>query len=183
MRRGPHGRATSLTANLKVNIMSRLYDRLILGLAFAAGVSLAVVTVLVIYDVASRNLRLPPFRAISAIVEYVLLFSTMAAAPWLVRIHGHVSISSMLAYLPQAGQRAVGRLSLVVSALAVGYLGWVSGRLALAQMRSGTVDMRAVPLPGWLLYAFMAVGFALMASELLRLLLRGEVYTGAEGDH
>lgn len=163
--------------------LSGLYDRLILGLAWAAGISLAVVTVLVIYDVVSRNLALAPFRAISAIVEYVLLFSTMAAAPWLVRINGHVSISSMLQMLPDGAQLIVGKLSLIASALAVGFLGVVAGRLALAQYANGTVDIRAVTLPGWVLYAFLCVGFLLMAAELLRLLIRGETYTGAEGNH
>lgn len=161
----------------------RSYDRLIYGLAYLAGISLAIVTVLVIYDVISRNLGLRPFRAISAIVEYVLLFSTMAAAPWLVRINGHVSVSSILGLMPRAAQTLISRLSLVVGAGATGLLGVVAGQLALAQARAGNVDVRAVSLPAWILYAFLAVGFVLMATELLRMLLRGETYTGAEGEH
>ena len=161
----------------------RLYDRLIFSLAYLAGISLAVVTVLVIYDVISRNLHLTPFRAVSAIVEYVLLFSTMAAAPWLVRINGHVSVSSVLGLLPQGVQVILSRLSLVMATGAVAVLAWVAGGLALAQWRSGAIDMRAVNLPGWILYAFLSIGFLLMATELLRLLLRGETYTGAEGEH
>jgi C4-dicarboxylate transporter, DctQ subunit len=161
----------------------RSYDRLIYGLACLAGISLAIVTVLVIYDVISRNLGLRPFRAISAIVEYVLLFSTMAAAPWLVRINGHVSVSSILALLPRAVQGLVNRLSLILGAGATGLLGVVAARLAIAQARAGNVDVRAVSLPAWILYAFLSVGFFLMATELLRMLMRGETYTGAEGDH
>ncbi|RGP37429.1 TRAP transporter small permease [Pseudotabrizicola alkalilacus] len=164
-------------------ILLKLYDRIILGLAALGAASLAVVTVLIIYDVLSRNLGWTPLNATSAIVEYALLFSTMAAAPWLVRINGHVSLSSVIKLTPRAVQRGVNRLVLLIAASAVGILAVVSGRIGLRQWQSGTIDMRSVDLSGWLLYAFMALGFALMATEFLRMLLRGEEYTGAGGEH
>lgn len=164
-------------------ILLKLYDRVVLGLAALGAASLAVVTVLIIYDVLSRNLGWTPLSATSAIVEYALLFSTMAAAPWLVRINGHVSLSSVIKLTPRAVQRVVNRIVLLIAASAVGILAVVSGRIGLRQWQSGTIDMRSVDLSGWLLYAFMALGFALMATEFLRMLLRGEEYTGAGGEH
>ncbi|MFN4154372.1 MAG: TRAP transporter small permease [Paracoccaceae bacterium] len=164
-------------------IFLKLYDRLVLGLAALGAVSLAVVTLLIIYDVLSRNLGWPPLRSTSAIVEYALLFSTMAASPWLVRINGHVSLSSIIRLAPYVVQRGVNRVVLLVAGLAVGVLALVSGRIALRQWQAGTIDMRSVDLPGWLLYGVMALGFALMATEFLRMLLRGEDYTGAGGEH
>lgn len=161
----------------------RLYDRLIAVLAAAGGASLAIVTVLIIYDVFSRNLGLLPLRSTSALVEYALLFSTMAAAPWLVRVNGHVSLSSIVSFAPLALQRVVNRVVVLVAGGAVAILAWVSGSIAWHQWQIGTIDMRSVDLPGWLLYVIMAAGFGLMATEFLRLLLRGEAYTGAGGEH
>ncbi|TWD45417.1 TRAP-type C4-dicarboxylate transport system permease small subunit [Agrobacterium vitis] len=160
-----------------------LYDRLIFALAYIAAASLALVTVIVALDVIMRNLNMQTLRWISAVVEYVLLFSTMAAAPWLVRINGHVSLSSFVNLLPRRLQTIVGQLALVVSALSLGFLGLISADLTMQRWMDGSVDMRSVNLPAWLLYAFLAVGFVLMACEFVRLLLRGEVYSGAEGNH
>lgn len=163
--------------------LQKLYDRCIIGLAASGAASLAIITALIIYDVLSRNLGLAALRSTSALVEYALLFSTMAAAPWLVRINGHVSLSSIVGLAPRAVQLEVGRLVVIIAGLAVAILSAVSGKIALHQWRVGTIDMRSVDLPGWLLYAFMAVGFGLMATEFLRLLVRGETYTGAGGEH
>ncbi|THF47094.1 TRAP transporter small permease [Allorhizobium terrae] len=160
-----------------------LYDRLIFALAYIAAASLALVTVIVALDVIMRNLNMQTLRWISAAVEYVLLFSTMAAAPWLVRINGHVSLSSFVNLLPRRLQTIVGQLALVVSALSLGFLGLISADLTMQRWMDGSVDMRSVNLPAWLLYAFLAVGFVLMACEFVRLLLRGDVYSGAEGNH
>lgn len=162
---------------------SRLYDRLIYGLAGLGAASLAAVTALVIYDVASRNLGLPSFSAASALVEYALLLSTMAACPWLVRINGHVSLASLVEQLPRAVQSVIHRIVLAVSSAAMGVLAVVAGQITLHQWQAGIIEVRSVDLPGWVLYAFMAVGFGLMSTEFLRMFLRGEVYTGAEGEH
>jgi C4-dicarboxylate transporter, DctQ subunit len=160
-----------------------IYDRLIFALTYLAAASLALITIFVALDVIMRNLHMPTLRWISAVVEYVLLFSTMAAAPWLVRINGHVSLSSFVNLMPPRLQVLVGRLGLIISALSLGFLGVISGKMTLERWFDGSVDMRSVNLPAWLLYAFLSIGFVLMACEFLRLLLRGELYSGAEGNH
>ena len=66
------------------------YAALILGLAGIAGVVLAMMCTLIIFDVTLRNLGLQPPRATVAITEYALLYFTMFAAPYLVRTRGHV---------------------------------------------------------------------------------------------
>lgn len=159
------------------------YDRLVLGLAALAAASLGVATLLVIHDVVSRNAGLTPLRAASALVEYALLFSTMAAAPWLVRINGHVSLSSVAVLLPVGLRLLIGRVILIAAITATAILAVVSWQLATRGLASGGVDMRSVNMPGWTLFAMMGGGFGLMATEFLRMLMRGEVYTGASGEH
>lgn len=164
-------------------LLLRLYDRLIHGLACLAGISLAVVTLLVIHDVISRNLHLTPFRAASAVVEYVLLFSTMAAAPWLVRINGHVSVSSILGLLPETARTVANRLSLIVAmaALAVllGSLARIDvGALLIAGLLPGLVLAGLYVFVIWLMIRLdpdAAPGYATRshaASEIIGGLLR-----------
>ena len=163
-------------------MLIRLYDRLIIGLAVLGALSLAFITFAIVIDVVLRNVGLRPFQATSAIVEYVLLFSTMAGAPWLVRIGGHIAIMSFVEALPRGVRRVVGTLAVVVSMVALALLCWRSAAVGI-QM-AGTIDMRSINIPTWVLYSMLSVGFGLMATEFLRLVLRGEIYSvGSEGGH
>lgn len=171
-----------LSDGVRAVAVLRLYETLIRTLAAAAAASLGLITLLIAYDVASRNLSLPALRWSSAVVEYVLLFSTMAAAPWLVRAGGHVAVTAIVDQMPAPIRRLAGRAVLAVSAAALVLLGGVAIRLTVQQFEIGATDIRSVPMPGWVLYAMLSVGFILMATEFLRLLLRGETYSG-EGGH
>ncbi|WP_422367458.1 TRAP transporter small permease [Pelagibius sp.] len=160
----------------------RLYDTMIRGLAVTGAASLGFITLLIAYGVASRNLALPALRWSSAVVEYMLLFSTMLAGPWLVRNGGHVAVTAIVDLLPAGLRTIAARAVLIVSAATLFLLSVVAGQLTLEQFASGSTDIRSVPLPGWILYAMLTLGFLLMATEFLRLLIRGETYSG-EGGH
>ena len=161
--------------------VSRTYDALIYGLAVAAAASLAFITLAIVADVMVRNLGGRPFRWTSATVEYVLLFSTMAGSPWLVRNGGHVAITTFIEMLPKVLHDALGRLVILACAAISGLIAWRALALALEEFRSGSLDMRSITLPGWLTYAMIGVGMALIALELLRLIAVGRVRAG-EGE-
>lgn len=160
-----------------------VYDWLIVGLATLAGIILVFVTGSIIVDVMLRNLGFSPMRWTSAVVEYALLFVTMAGAPWLVRTNGHVAITSFVALLPERPRRIVARAGLLLSIAVLSILSWRASLLTMETFASGTVDVRSINIPSWVLYAMLAGGFCLMALEFLRLLLRGETFTGASGAH
>lgn len=161
----------------------RIYDRLIVYLAALGALSLAGITALIIVDVILRNTGFRPFQSTSALVEYVMLFATMSAAPWLVRENGHVAIGSFAAKLPDGARVAIGRLVLIVSIIALSLLTWRSAAVGMEMIATRSVDMRSVNIPAWVLYAMLAGGFFLMAIEFLRILLRGDTYSGAGGGH
>lgn len=161
----------------------RLYNRVITGLAVLGAASLVFISLAIIVDVVLRNTGFRPFQSTSAIVEYVMLFSTMAAAPWLVRNNGHVAISSFVGAMPETMRLLAGRVVLALAILTLGLLCWRSAAVGLEMVQSRAVDMRSINIPSWVLYAMLSVGFGLMALEFLRMLLRGETYTGSGGAH
>ena len=163
--------------------LTKLYDRFIVGLATLGALSLVAITALIIVDVMLRNTGFRPFQSTSALVEYVMLFATMSAAPWLVRENGHVAIGSFVAKLPESVRLMVGRAVLVVSILALSLLTWRAVAVGMEMIGARSVDMRSINIPAWVLYAMLAMGFGLMAVEFLRILLRGDTYTGASGGH
>ena len=86
-----------------MKLLSKAYDGLIVGLAILAGLMLVVIFVGIIVDVAIRTVGYNSLQWYSAIAEYCLLFSTMLAAPWLVRLKGHVVVESLTMAMPAAG--------------------------------------------------------------------------------
>ena len=63
-----------------------MYTRLIEGLATLSGLMIAGVCLLIVYDVIARNIGLQPPASTVALTEYALLYFTMGAGPWLVRM-------------------------------------------------------------------------------------------------
>lgn len=164
-------------------MLVRFYDRIITGLAVAGGISLVAITVAIIIDVVLRNTGFRPSQSTSALVEYVMLFSTMAAAPWLVRKNGHVAITSFIEPLPDALRFLAGRAVLILCIIILGLLSWRSGAVGLQMLASGSIDMRSINIPSWVLYVMLSGGFGLMTLEFLRMLFRGDIYTGSEATH
>lgn len=161
----------------------RIYDGLVNGLVIVACVALVVTTVFILYDVLSRNLGLPAVTATAAIVEYALMICAMFAAPWLVRVQGHVSLSTFTGSLPEGARKVVNFAALTVSMIAMAVLCYGSLSLAVEKLMSGEVEMRSIRIPLWLPYALMSLGFGLTSTELLRLLIIGETYTGKAAEH
>jgi len=164
-------------------MLARFYDRAITGLAVTGGISLVIITIAIIIDVVLRNTGFRPSQSTSALVEYVMLYSTMAAAPWLVRKNGHVAITSFIERLPDGLRFLAGRAVLILCIIVLGLLSWRSCAVGLEMLASNSVDMRSINIPSWVLYAMLAIGFGLMTLEFLRMLLRGDIYTGSEATH
>jgi len=109
-----------------------------------------------------------------AVTEYAMLYFTMAAAPWLVRVKGHIVVEILYRRLAPGARRRLDRLilmlclcvSLIVAALAL--------LLMLEAIARGEIEVRSLDLPRWLLFAPVTAGFFLMATEFLRLLIRSD---------
>jgi C4-dicarboxylate transporter DctQ subunit len=154
--------------------MIRLYDRLIVGLATMAGLMIAAVCLLIVYDVVARNLGMQPPASTVALTEYAMLYFTMAAAPYLIRIKGHIVVEIVYQRVSPAARRILDRFILILCmliALTVSILAWV---LLIEAFQRGEIEIRSLDAPRWILFAPLAVGFLLMATEFLRLLLKGD---------
>ncbi len=154
--------------------MIRLYDRLIIGLATIAGLMIGAVCLLIIYDVITRNLGMQPPASTVALTEYAMLYFTMAAAPYLVRTKGHIVVEIVYQRISPAARHALDRIILILCmlvALIVSILAWV---LLIEALQRGEIEIRSLDAPRWIIFAPLAVGFLLMATEFLRLLLKSD---------
>ena len=87
--------------------LARAYDRLIMALAILAGAMLAGVFVMIVYDVTVRTLGYQPPFFTSALSEYAMLYMTLLAAPWVVRVRGHVYVESVTSMLRERTRHVI----------------------------------------------------------------------------
>lgn len=160
-----------------MNALARLYTRLIEGLAVASGLIIAAVCLLIAYDVIARNLGLQPPASTVALTEYALLYFTMAASPWLVRTRGHIVVEILHARLHGRAKAFADRIILLLCLLVASTICILAVLLMLEALARGEIEVRSLEMPRALLFAPLAVGFGLMATEFLRMALIGEAVT------
>lgn len=153
-----------------------LSGRLSQALAVITKLMLGLIVVLVVTDVAMRNLA-KPIAWSASLTEYLLIYITFLAAPGLVRAKGHVCADFMRTFMP-AGMRRV--VEMAVYVLCIGlclHLGWMALQGMLESLRTGSYDVRTFDLPKWLIYLPMVLGLWLSAFEFLRFLTgRDSIY-------
>lgn len=160
----------------------RLYDAVIDGLAALAGGIVAAMVVLIVVDVALRNMGAEPPAATIALTEYALLYFTMAAAPWLTRRKGHVTVLIVLDRLSPAARRRWAMTIALVSAAIAFSLALLSAILFVESWALGDVEPRSIDTPRWLLFLPMMVGLFFTGTEFVRFAVRGEDATAGAVD-
>lgn len=154
--------------------MIRFYDRLIYGLAASAGLLVAATCLLIVYDVIARNLSMQPPASTVALTEYALLYFTMAASPYLVRVRGHIVVEVLHQRLPKAARARLDIIILLLCALVSAIIASLAGLLLLEAVANAEIEIRSLDTPRWILFLPLVIGFALISIEFLRLLARGE---------
>lgn len=161
-------------------MIRRSYDALIQGLAGFAGALIAGLCLLIAWDVIARNLGLQPPASTVALTEYALLYFTMAAAPYLVRVRGHIVVEVLYRRISGNPRRWLDRCVLGLCVLICILMAALAAMLAVEAFQRGEIDVRSLDTPRWLLFLPLVLGFGLMGTEFLRLLLRGESLAGAQ---
>ncbi len=158
-------------------VLGRWYTRLIEGLAALAGLMIAGICLLIVWDVIARNLGLQPPASTVALTEYALLYFTMAAAPWLVRTRGHIVVEVLHSRLGGGSRAVVDKIILAICLVVSATVSVLAVLLMIEALQRGEVEIRSLNMPRALLFAPLAIGFGLMATEFLRLAILGEAVT------
>lgn len=162
--------------------IAKAYDFLIKGLAVCAGIVIFTAFVLIVVDVSIRIIGLSPPAYTIALVEYILLYFTMLAAPWLVRIKGHVFIDAVTQFLPRPIKRVLAKVVYAACICSSLVFCVVSAQLLWGAFESGDIDVRGVNMYLWILYLPMPLASLLVAVEFGRFLIGIDDMYGYRGD-
>lgn len=151
--------------------MQRL-DKLLTGIdkaLFQAGAMVLVaIVVITIWDVVARNSSLHAPIWLSTFVEFALPAATMLAAPFLVRVRGHVAMELIDNALGDKARRNLIRLTDLVASLVCGLVTYFSALAGLDSFYRQEMIVLAIDVPRWLPFAFLCLGFSLCAIEFFR---------------
>jgi TRAP-type C4-dicarboxylate transport system permease small subunit len=157
-----------------VRLLTKIYDGIIHGSAVVAGALLVAMMLMIFVDVVLRNLGTQSSSHLFTFTEYFLLMVPCLGAPWLVRERGHVYIEIVLMQLGPGPRRLLLRLVLATCIATCLVLAWYGFEATWTSFRLSEKDSRSFDMPRWLVVGFIPASMALMASEFLRFLIRGE---------
>lgn len=151
-----------------MRVVWRVYG-FVLGLCGAVAAAVfAALALMVTADVALRNLGLYNMPWLIEVAEYGLYVATFVAAPWILRLGGHVRVDVLVAALPDAWTRlievAVDALGLAISLV----LFWYGTAAAADAHAIGSIIIKELVLPEWWLLSVIPVSTALLAIEFGR---------------
>ena len=149
----------------------KIYNYVLYGMAYCSGVTIFIAVVLIVVDVGMRITGFDPFVFVLTAVEYILLYFTMLAAPWLVRIKGHVFIDAVTQFLPPRVKTVIAKLVYLACIVASSIYCYQLVILLTEAIQSGELDMRSYEIPIWILFVPMPLCFFMCAMEFVRYLI------------
>jgi TRAP-type C4-dicarboxylate transport system permease small subunit len=167
--------------NRALTPISRIYDAVLYGMAYAAGFLMAAMMVVITLDVVLRNLGYQSSAHFFTFTEYALLAVPCLGAPWLVREKGHIYVEILLMALSPR-RRAV--LTFFIGIICVGVcaiVAWYGFAVTIGDFVQNEKDVRSLDMPRWIVVGFIPLSFTMMAIEFLRFLVRRENFLGRLG--
>ncbi len=154
-----------------IDRLSALWGRLLAALALFGCLLLLVMMVIIVLDVALRNLALPGLpRGLAwsnEVSEWFLLLVTLCVAPWLLRQGQHIRVDIVLQPLPSRLAWALEWLGDAIGLATCLILMLVSGKAMLVSMAAGSLSIKTLVMPEWWTLAPMPLAFGLLSVEMV----------------
>lgn len=132
---------------------------------------LALVAAAIVYDVTVRTLKLQPPNFTVSFTEYVLLYTTMLGAPYMVRRKGHILVEALIESVPPSLHRAMAWMVYLICTLLSAALAYYGAKLLAQGIATGDMEYRSFDMPRWILDVTLPLGFGFSAIEFLRYLV------------
>jgi C4-dicarboxylate transporter DctQ subunit len=161
--------------------MKRGYDAVLYGMAYAAGLLMAAMMVVITLDVVLRNLGYQSSAHFFTFTEYALLAVPCLGAPWLVREKGHIYVEILLMALSPRRRSALTFFIGIICVVVCAVVAWYGFAVTIGDFVQNEKDVRSLDMPRWIVVGFIPLSFTMMAIEFLRFLVRRENFLGRLG--
>lgn len=159
-----------------IDRLSAAYGRFLSGLALIGCLVLLAMMIVIVADVALRNLviagmprSLPWSNEVS---EFMLYLITMCVAPWLLRQGQHVRVDILLIAIPRRLAWSLEWLGDAFGLACCLAIAWFGAQAAWSSYTSGAVNIKTLVTPEWWSLAPLPAVFVLLALEMLFRMVR-----------
>lgn len=156
--------------------LSSNYGRLLSGLAMLGCGILMLMMLIIVADVALRNVPVPGLpRGLAwsnELSELMLYLITMSVAPWLLRQGQHIRVDILLQAIPRRLAWSLEWLGDALGLVCCLVMGWYGGHAALSSYAAGAVNIKTLVTPEWWALAPLPLVFVLLAIEMVFRMLR-----------
>jgi TRAP-type C4-dicarboxylate transport system permease small subunit len=156
--------------------ISRGYGRFLERLALGGCLILLAMMLLIVADVALRNLAIPGLPMGLAwsteISELMLYLITMSVAPWLLRQGQHIRVDIVLQALPRRLAWSLEWVGDAIGFACCWVIAWHGAHAALLSYASGAVNIKTLVTPEWWALAPLPLVFILLGIEMVFRMLR-----------
>lgn len=154
-----------------------MYERLIwIGMSMGC-VMLVFMAITVSADVVLRNLTQASLPWVVEVSEYMLFLSTFLAAPWVLRMGGHVRVDLVVRSLPRRAALVTQSFAELIGLVVCLFLLYYGARTAAEALRLGSLIFKQLVIPEWWLLSFIPITGLLLTVEFcfrFHDLIRGE---------
>ena len=161
--------------------LSQAYGWFLDRLAVAGCFVLLAMMLVIVADVALRNIAVPGLPGSlpwsTEVSELMLYIITLCVAPWLLRQGQHIRVDIMLQAIPPRLAWYLEVLTDVIGFTCCVTIAWYGTQAAWASYVSGAVNIRTLVTPEWWALALLPAVFILLAIEMCFRLIR--LYEGA----
>jgi TRAP-type C4-dicarboxylate transport system permease small subunit len=154
-----------------IDRLSERFGRALSALATAGCLLMLAMMLIIVADVALRNLTVPGLPKGLAwsneVSEAFLYLITMCVAPWLLRQGQHIRVDILLQALPKRVAWAlewVGDAIGLVCCVALAFYGW---KATYASFSAGSLNIKTLVTPEWWWLVALPVTFSLLTVEML----------------
>jgi TRAP-type C4-dicarboxylate transport system permease small subunit len=161
--------------------LSVRFGKLLAGLALAGCAVMFAMMLVIVGDVALRNIALPGMpRGLAwsnEVSELMLYLTTMLVAPWLLRQGQHIRVDIVLTAIPKHLAWYLEWVGDTLGLACCVFMAWYGTKAAWSSYVGGAVNIKTLVTPEWWSLAPLPIMFVLLSIEMLfrmRRLQQGE---------
>jgi TRAP-type C4-dicarboxylate transport system permease small subunit len=142
-----------------LHLLNRLHQAVTTASFALACAALVLFTAVFNMEVARRYFFNAPSSWSQDVISVAALCVTFLALPYITMKRKHVSIDIMMQKLGPAGRRRMITAVMIVAALLLFAITWITGQEAFKQWMRGTQTASSIAIPKWPFLAIMTWGF------------------------
>jgi C4-dicarboxylate transporter DctQ subunit len=156
----------------KMSPAERIFDRVIFVFMAVSCVFVAVLTIIVCYEVIMRTFFNHPSSWVGEYSGHILLYITFMSAAWLLRKEEHVKMDLIANTLGPRRQAFMDIVTSIIGVVVCCITAWFTARVAIEMFQTDYRTQSVLRLPEWPLMSFIPAGFFLLALQFIRRTLK-----------